>query len=80
MCAKNTFSFDNEMEFIANFDACPHSKLHYKQLIEVKILFKTCIKGSTTQNVDENEVMVMFDDVDILVNEGKKLTWYFGHV
>lgn len=54
--------------------------MHYKQLIEVKILFKTCIKGSTTQNVDENEVMVMFDDVDILVNEGKKLTWYFGHV
>lgn len=46
----------------------------------MKILFKTCIKGSTTQNVDENEVMVMFDDVDILVNEGKKLTWYFGHV
>jgi hypothetical protein len=24
--------------------------------------------------------MVMFDDVDILVNGGKKLTWYFGHV
>jgi hypothetical protein len=68
------------MEFIAKFDACPHSKLHCKQLIKVKILYKTCIKGSTTQNVDEIEVMVMFDDVDILVNEGKKLTWYFGHV
>jgi hypothetical protein len=45
LCAKNTFSFYNEMEFIAKFDACPHSKLHYKQLIEVKILHKTCIRG-----------------------------------
>jgi hypothetical protein len=68
------------MEFIAKFDVCPHFKLHYKQLIEVKILYKTCIKGSTTQNVNEIEMMVMFYDVDILVNEGKKLTWYFGHV
>jgi hypothetical protein len=54
------------MEFIAKFDACPHSKLHYKELIEVKILYKTCIWGSTTQNAHEIKVMVMFDDVDIL--------------
>jgi hypothetical protein len=31
-------------------------------------------------NGHEIETMVMFDDVDILVNGGKKLTWYFGHV
>jgi hypothetical protein len=58
--------------FIAKFDACPHSKLHYKSLIEVEILHKICIKGSFTQNGHEIEVMVMFDEVDILVNGGKK--------
>ncbi len=77
---KNTFSFYNEMEFIAKFDAHPHSKLHYKRLIEMKILYKTCIRSSTIQNAHEIEVMVLFSDVDILVNEGKKLTWYLVHV
>jgi uncharacterized protein YlzI (FlbEa/FlbD family) len=37
-------------------------------------------KRSTTRNAHKIEVMVMFDDAIILVNEGKKLTWYFGHV
>ncbi len=46
----------------------------------MKILYKTCIRGSTTQNAHEIEVMVMFNDVDILVNEGEKLTWYLVHV
>ncbi len=36
--------------------------------------YRTCVKGSLTQE------MGLFYDVGIIMEEGKKLIWYFRHV
>ncbi len=42
--------------------------------------YKTCVKGSFTQKVHEVEEVGLFDDVGIIMEESKKLIWYFGRV
>ncbi len=42
--------------------------------------YKTCVRGSFTQEDHEVEAMGLFDDVGIIMEEGKKLTWYLGRV
>jgi hypothetical protein len=41
---------------------------------------KTCVRGSFTQEDHEVEAMGLFDNVGIIMEEGKKLTWYLGRV
>ncbi len=42
--------------------------------------YKTCVRGSFTQEDHEVEEVGLFDDVGIIMGEGKKLTWYLGCV
>ncbi len=42
--------------------------------------YGTCVKGSFTQEVHEVEEVGLFYDVGIIMEKGKKLIWYLGHV
>ncbi len=42
--------------------------------------YKTCVKGSFTQKVHAVEEVGLYDDVGIIMEESKKLIWYFGCV
>jgi hypothetical protein len=42
--------------------------------------YRTCVKGFFTQEVHEVKEVVFFNDVGIIMEEGKKLIWYLGRV
>jgi hypothetical protein len=42
------------------------------------VQYKTCVRGSFTQEDHEVEEVGLFDDVGIIMKEDKKLTWYLG--
>ncbi len=44
------------------------------------VQYKTCVRGSFTQEDHEVKEVGLFDDVGIIMEEGKKLTWYLGCV
>jgi hypothetical protein len=67
-----------KMRFITEPNAHPPSKLPLDRLRRVK--YGTCVKGYFTQEVREVEEVGLFDDVGIIMEEGKKLIWYLGHV
>jgi hypothetical protein len=44
------------------------------------VQYKTCVRGSFTREDHEVEEVGLFDDVGIIMEEGKKLTWYLGRI
>jgi hypothetical protein len=44
------------------------------------VQYKTCVRGSFTREDHEVEEVGLFDEVGIIMEEGKKLTWYLGCV
>jgi hypothetical protein len=45
-----------------------------------RIHYRTCVKGSFTQEVHEVEEVGLSNDVGIIMEKGRKLIWYLGHV
>jgi len=67
-----------KMGLITELNAHPPSKLPLDMLRQVQ--YRTCVKGSFTQEVHAVEEACLFYDVGIIMKEGKKLIWYLGHV
>jgi hypothetical protein len=66
------------MKLITKLNAHPPSKLSLERL--KRIHYKICLKGFFTQGIHEVEDMGLSNDVGIIMEKGKKLTWYLGHV
>jgi len=67
-----------KMDFIIEFNAHPHSKLPLDRLRWVQ--YKTCLRSFFTWENNEVENVGLFDEVGIIMEEGKKLIWYLGCV
>jgi hypothetical protein len=67
-----------KIRLITKLNAHPPSKLPLDRWRQMK--YRTCVKGSFTQEVHEVEEVDHFDDVGIIMEEGKKLIWYLGCV
>ncbi len=64
-----------KMRLITELNAHRPSKLPPDRLRWIQ--YRTCVKGSFTQEIHEVDV---FYDVGIIMEEGKKLIWYLGCV
>jgi len=65
-----------KMRLITKLNAHSPYKLPLDRLRWVQ--YKTCVRGSFTQEDHEVEEVGLFDDVGIIMKEDKKLTWYLG--
>jgi len=67
-----------KMRLIIELNAHTPSKLPLDRLRQIH--YRTCVKGSFTQKVHEVEEVGLSDDVGIIMEKGKKLIWYLGHI
>jgi len=67
-----------KMRLIIELNTHPPLKLPLDKLRRMQ--YRTCVKGSFTQEVHEVKEVVFFNDVGIIMEEGKKLIWYLGRV
>jgi hypothetical protein len=66
------------MKPITELNAHPPSKLPLDKLRQKH--YRTCVKGSFTQEVHEVEKVGLSDEVGIIMEKGRKLIWYLKHV